>query len=589
MALDGIFLNIIKQQLDETIVDARVDKIYQPGLGEIVIVMRSRTASHKLFISAKPGSARIHLSDESFDNPKTPPMLCMLLRKHLGGARLTGIRQLGLDRTLYLEFIGTNEIGDLTPITLALEIMGRHSNLILLDANGKVLDALRRVGEDMSSYRIVLPGSEYIPPPPQDKQIITECDIDKIVDDIASGGSKMLSKVIQSKLQGFSPLVAREVADYVFRGDDRAADELDSTAKDRLRFSLSGVRDILSGARPAVFSVLCDESGKPVEFSYLPIHQYGTQYRTVPYQSITELFDEYYGTRDRMDRLRQRSGDLFRSIMNIITRVERRTASQKLELAQSIDREHLKVCGDLISSNPHNIEKGMQRVLLDNYYEDPVSKFEIRLDPALDSIGNAQKYYRKYKKATHAENILRDQIEKGEQELVYLESVFDALSRALNMDELDEIRQELFEQGYLGRARKLKKQKYIKTRPMEFTVDGGLSVFVGKNNRQNDELTHKIAKNGDYWFHAKNIPGSHVILSCTTKEPGNKAMEQAAMLAAYHSKAENSALVPIDYTRVKHVKKIPGGAPGMVTYTNYQTIYITPDKKVIDSLKKGLT
>ncbi len=586
MALDGIFLNIIKQQLDSTIVDARVDKIHQPGNGEVVIVMRSRTASYKLFISAKPDSARIHLTDESFDNPKTPPMLCMLLRKHLGGARLTEIRQPGLDRTLYLEFIGTNEIGDLTPVTLALEIMGRHSNLILLDSQGKVIDALRRVGEDMSSYRIVLPGSNYIPPPPQDKLVLTECDIDVIVEEISDGSSKMLSKVIQNKLQGFSPLIAREAADYVFHGDDRATDELDDSGRDRLRFYLSGIRDVIKGEKLPCFSALCDESGKPVEFSYTPIRQYGAQYRTVQFDNITELLDEYYATRDRMDRLRQRSGDLFRSLMNIITRTERRVASQKLELAQSIDREHLRVCGDLISSNPGRVEKGMQSVLLENYYADPMSEIEIKLDPALDSVGNAQKYYRRYKKATHAENILTEQIEKGEQEYIYLESVFDSLSRAVNMDELDEIRQELYEGGYLGRVAKRKKEKFKKTRPMEFITGEGLTVVVGKNNRQNDELTHKIAKNGDFWFHAKNIPGSHVILSCDISEPSNKCMEQAAMLAAYHSKAGNSALVPIDYTRVKHVKKIPGAAPGMVTYTNYQTIYITPDKKVVDSLKK---
>lgn len=584
MALDGAFLRHLKKEIADRALGARVDKIYQPNKEELVFLLRTRQEAFKLLLSARANSPRIHFTQYAPENPKVPPMLCMLLRKRLSGAKLVEIRQPGLERLLYLDFDATNELGDKVRLSLVIEIMGKYSNIILVDDQGKIVDALKRVDEEMSSQRLVLPGLAYELPPAQNKPCMLECRPEEIVEAIVSQPkNQSLNKGILNALQGVSPVVCREIEYQVGRGQELFTRDLTKEQRERLRFFLdrlfTTVRDI-SGEPYMVTKI----KGKPMEFSFLNIVQYGTLASVSRWDDFSSLLDEFYEERDRQDRMRVKAQDLLRLLTNASERLSRKINLQRGELARSEDREHLRVCGDLINANLYRIEKGSAFVDLENFYDEN-HLMRVKLDPALNATQNAQKYYKEYRKAKTAQQVLGEQIVQAEQELLYIDSVFDSLSRAQSESELNEIRQELKEEGYL-KATRDKKKSPASLPPLEFVSSEGFRILIGRNNRQNDKLTLKQANNNDIWLHTKNIPGSHTIIVTEGRQPGDVTLKEAAMLAAYHSRAKDSAQVPVDYTQVRYVSKPQGAKPGMVIYVRYQTLFVTPQQELTEKLKK---
>ena len=584
MALDGAFLRHLKKEITDRALGARVDKIYQPNKEELVFLLRTRQEAFKLLLSARANSPRIHFTQYAPENPKVPPMLCMLLRKRLSGAKLVEVRQPGLERLLYLDFDAANELGDKVRLSLVIEIMGKYSNIILVDGQGKIVDALKRVDEEMSSQRLVQPGLAYELPPAQNKPCMLECQPEEIVEAIVhQPKNQSLNKGILNALQGLSPVVCREIEHQVGRGQELFTRDLTQEQRERLRFFLerlfTTVRD--TAGEPYMVTKI---KGKPMEFSFLNIVQYGTLASVSRWEDFSSLLDEFYKERDRQDRMRVKAQDLLRLLANASERLSRKINLQRGELARSEDREHLRVCGDLINANLYRIERGSAFADLENFYDEN-RLMRVKLDPALNATQNAQKYYKEYRKAKTAQQVLGEQIAQAEQELLYVDSVFDCLSRAQSESELNEIRQELREEGYLKAVRD-KRKPPAPLAPLEFVSSEGFRILVGRNNRQNDKLTLKQANNNDIWLHTKNIPGSHTIIVTGGRQPGDATLKEAAMLAAYHSRAKDSSQVPVDYTQVRYVSKPQGAKPGMVIYVHYQTLFVTPQHELTEKLKK---
>ena len=584
MALDGAFLRHLKKEITDRALGARVDKIYQPNKEELVFLLRTRQEAFKLLLSARANSPRIHFTQYAPENPKVPPMLCMLLRKRLSGAKLVEVRQPGLERLLYLDFDAANELGDKVRLSLVIEIMGKYSNIILVDGQGKIVDALKRVDEEMSSQRLVQPGLAYELPPAQNKPCMLECQPEEIVEAIVhQPKNQSLNKGILNALQGLSPVVCREIEHQVGRGQELFTRDLTQEQRERLRFFLerlfTTVRD--TAGEPYMVTKI---KGKPMEFSFLNIVQYGTLASVSRWEDFSSLLDEFYEERDRQDRMRVKAQDLLRLLANASERLSRKINLQRGELARSEDREHLRVCGDLINANLYRIERGSAFADLENFYDEN-RLMRVKLDPALNATQNAQKYYKEYRKAKTAQQVLGEQIAQAEQELLYVDSVFDCLSRAQSESELNEIRQELREEGYLKAVRD-KRKPPAPLAPLEFVSSEGFRILVGRNNRQNDKLTLKQANNNDIWLHTKNIPGSHTIIVTGGRQPGDATLKEAAMLAAYHSRAKDSSQVPVDYTQVRYVSKPQGAKLGMVIYVHYQTLFVTPQHELTEKLKK---
>ncbi|MGI6255026.1 MAG: Rqc2 family fibronectin-binding protein [Acutalibacter sp.] len=579
MALDGAFLRHIKKELEGQLIGSRVDKVYQPNREELLIAFRSREAACKVLFSARANSARVHFTTIPLENPKQPPMLCMLLRKKLLGAKVVAIRQPELERLLHFDFDSINELGDHVTLTLTMEVMGRYSNIILSDQEGKIIDALKRVDAEMSSQRLVLPGLTYRLPPPQNKLCPLSTGSQQVVEALKALPRDMeLSKGYLAVLQGVSPIVCRELAYQVGRGRELTVKTMDEEQMFRAGFFYQQMRDAVEEVSGKPYMAV-NLQGKPMDFSFLEIHQYGTAAVVKEAESFSKLLDDFYRERDKQERMRVREQDLLKLLSTHSERLSRKIGVQRGELEQCADRDVLRVAGDLISAHMYQLEKGASSADLPNFYEEGSPLVHIKLDPALTPSQNAQKYYKEYRKAKTAEEKLTEQIHLAEGELEYLETVLDALARAETERDLSEIRGELQEQGYLRKLRSKKEKPAAVSAPMKFTTSDGFTVLVGRNNRQNDKLTLKTANNNDIWFHTKNIPGSHTVLVTEGKTPTETAMTEAAQLAALHSRAKDSAQVPVDYTQIRNVSKPAGSKPGMVIYVNYKTIYVTPGQE----------
>lgn len=587
MALDGAFLRHIRRELEKNALEARVEKIYQPNKEEMVLLLRTYTDHFKLLISARANSARIHFTRFVPENPPQPPMLCMLMRKRLQGARLTAVEQPGLERVLRLVFDAVNELGDRITLSLYAEIMGRYSNIVFVDEKGKIIDALKRVDAEMTSERLVLPGLSYELPPPQDKLCALDVPAEEAIARIRSSAEGVsLDKAILNSLQGVSPIVAREIAYHTGRGAELRIGQLGEEYGLRLSFFLDRLFTTIRDASGTPYMAVKPD-GKPLDFTYFPIEQYGIAAVVRQYESCSELLDAFYDERDRMDRMRVRSQDLLRLLANTSERLTNKINKQKAELEQCAKREELRLCGELISANLYRLEKGQNSAELENFYEEGMPLVHITLDPLLTPNQNAQKYFKEYRKARTAEEKLTEQISQAEEELLYLDSVFEELSRAETERDLSEIREELMGQGYVRAPRGKRQKAPASAAPWKFRSSDGFSILVGRNNRQNDKLTMKQASNNDIWFHTKNIPGSHTILVTEGREPTETAIREAAILAAWHSRGRDSSQVPVDYTQVRHVSKPNGAKPGMVIYVNNNTLYVTPNQETVERLKES--
>lgn len=574
MSLDGAMLKYVREELSE-LVGSRIEKIFQPSREEVVITFRKPNSSDRgakrVIFSANGSSARVNLTEAALENPPSPPMFCMLLRKHLGSGRLLGIRQDGLERILYFDFECVNEIGDIVTNTLTAEIMGRFSNIILV-RGGRVIDSVKRVTDEISGVRRILPNIVYETPPRLERIDFFTVN-DRKISALIEKKTERLAKALLAVLEGISPIFAREAAFYAAGDTDAACCELTDEQKERLD-------DFFENARKsACFTEIIDESGAKKDFSFVDVNQYGNGFAKRHFASANALLDDFY--EKKSDRASQRARDMLKLIKSRAERTARKLELRKKELADCADRENLRVCGDIVNANIYRLEKGMTSALLDDFYTGEQRK--IALDARLTPAQNAQKYYSEYRKLCTAEKMLTGLIAEGKSELSYYESLLDSVTRAKTDGELTEIKRELAEQGLIRGEKTLAKPK--KSEPLKFRSSDGFTILVGKNNKQNDELTLKTSKASDIWLHVKDIAGSHVIIKTEGKTPPERTIVEAARLAAYHSKAKNGSGVPVDYTAVKFVKKPAGARPGMVIFTDNRTLYVTPNEEEADRLK----
>ncbi|MDR3645648.1 MAG: NFACT RNA binding domain-containing protein [Clostridia bacterium] len=584
MALDGVFLSLIGDEVNRRLEGARVDKIQQPDRDEIDIVFRLRSGSEKLLVSASPGNARVHFTQVSKENPLSAPMFCMLLRKHLSGGKFAGARQAGLERILFLDFDCYNELGDAVRRTLAAEIMGRHSNIILIDENERILDSIKHIDEDVSAVRQVLPGLHYELPPQQNKTSLLEAPTEQIVNAACAGRDDELPHALLSVMQGVSPVVCRELSQLACRAADARTGSLTPPQKERLIFFIARMAEQIRGGGAVPVMVTDAQTHRPLDFSFMEITQYGTAAATRRYEGFSELLEAFFYERDRIERFSRRSQDILKLLGNCSERVARRLENQRAELAKCEDRQALRVRGDLISSNLFRLQRGEALCELENYYEPGSPLLQIRLDPLLTPAQNAQSYYREYQKASAAQKHLTERIAADVEELAYLDSVFDELSRAESDTELSEIREELAGEGYLRQRGKSRAAKPRESKPLHYRSDDGIDVFVGRNNRQNDRLTLKASARSDLWLHTRNIPGAHVVIAAGGEAVPESTLKQAAVLAACHSRAKESRQVPVDYTLVRYVKKPAGAKPGKVIYEHFKTVFVNPDPQLAQRL-----
>ncbi len=581
MAMDAISLQAVVDEVRPELLELRIDKVQQPARDQVILVLRG---GKRLLFHVGASAPRMQLTRLLRDNPAEPPMFCMLLRKHLVGARVAAIVQPELERMVRLELDITDDFGQPGKRTLVLEAMGRRSNLILLDGEGRIIDCLRRVDADMSASRQVLPGLFYTPPAASDRLPFLEETEDAFLDKLAQENSEhQLDAFLLENYFGISPLMAREVA-YRTTGDtDSRIFTLDEEG--RLRF-WSVMQELIDAVRKSRFTPLClYRDGHPFEFSALPITQYGEAVVTERCDSFSALLDEFYEARERQERVRQRGADLIRTATTARDRLRRKLALQEKDYAATQDRDRLRICGDLITSNLYRMERGSTKLVCENYYEEGCPEITVQLDPLMTPQQNAAKYYKRYTKAKTAEKYLSEQMEIARRDLHYLESVLEEIAEGETEQDFIDIRNELRDAGFLRKQTKGKKEMKRVARPREFRTSGGYRVLVGRNNHQNDQLTLKTADHRDLWLHTQKIHGSHVILCTRGEEPDDQSLSEAAKIAAWYSQGRDGGKVPVDYTPVKFVKKPAGGRPGMVIYTTYQTMYVNPDEKLIQELQ----
>lgn len=570
MPLDAICLRAVLHEIEPQLRNARIDKVQQPTRDQIVLLVRDKA---RVLLSANPNQPRIQLTEILRDNPSQPPMFCMLLRKHLVGARILKIEQPDLERVVILTLLSTSEIGEVGERKLVLECMGRRSNLILLDAEGRILDCLRRVDFESSSPRQLLPGLFYHLPTPIDKLSLLSQETEALALAAQGGEAEAVDKWLLDHYNGISPLIAREIALAVGGATDVRFGDLSPVQREKLSDELSALSALLK-ENTFTPTILCRE-GKPVDFTYQNIAQYGSETTVEPRGSFSSLLDEFYDLREKQEISARRSKELTHAANTWRDRMARKAENLKRDLDAAQGRDLFRLRGDLITSNLYRMSAGMTHFVTENFFEESCPPIDIPLDPLLTPQQNAAKYYKQYNKAKTAEFHLREQIEKAENERAYLESVLQELAQSETEQEFAEIRRELQETGYLKRSKDAKKEQKRSFAPLEFHSSTGLRILVGRNNAQNDQLTKKADKR-DLWFHTQKIHGSHVILCCEGAAPDDESILEAASLAAWYSQARESSNVPVDYTPVKFVKKPAGARPGMVVYETCRTLYVTP-------------
>lgn len=583
MPFDGIATKCMVDELTRLLAGGRVEKVFQPEADEVVMNIRAWNNNYKLVLSASANYPRIHLTEAAKENPAQPPVFCMLLRKHLAGGKILGLEFYDYERVIGLLIESANELGDISAKKLVIEIMGRHSNIILINSENRIIDAIKHIDSDISSVREVMPARPYLPPPAQDKTSVENLDPAGFME-AAAISQAAAEKFLLEKIKGFSPLICREACNRSGIDGRLPASSLDKKQVESLLEFIRELRyKIDSGIYSPCISYEDEALEKPLDFYCLEV----SQYRYVrPMKTLNEALELFYSSRDRAERLKQRKADLTKVLGNAADRCSRKLSIQQQALRDVADRDRLKLFGELITANIYCMPENAKSVSLLNYYSEKGDSVEIPLDENLKPQENAQRYFRKYSKAKSTFENTSRQIEETRRELDYLESVSQMLDNCNTLQEIDEVREELAEQGFMVRRKKVAvKRKAALSEPLRFKSSDGLEILVGKNNRQNDLLTLKTASSNDIWLHTKNIPGSHVIIRKTGKEIPESALKEAALLAAWHSKARMSSNVPVDYTAVKNVNKPSGAKPGMVIYVNYKTISVTPDEKSVNALK----
>ena len=574
MAFDALVVRCLTNEIKNEITGCRIDKIHQPERDEITLHIRAAGFSKTLLISVGSAHPRANFTDKQKKNPITAPLFCMLLRKHIGGGKIVRVEQIGFERIISIHIESRNELGDLTEKQLIVEIMGRHSNIILVGENGNIIDAIKHIDLSVSSVRQVLPGLMYEYPPQQDKIPLTEFE-GTLSFDVPQG--ELLSKAIMSKISGISPLTAREI---VYRAYGNAGIKLcEAEDLSRLFGEIKKVSDEVRQGEFLPCIVYDEKANKLAEFSAIDIKQYGGLMKINKYESVSAVIEDFYSGRDALERMKQKSADVVKLLGNLLERAYKKRIILAKTIADAEKKDMYKIYGDLITANIYAVREGDSEIEAVNYYDNN-TPIKIPLDANMTPSQNAQHYYKKYRKAKTAETEAAIQQKQNDENIYYLESTLASVENCTSEADINAIRTELSETGYIKRAAKNKKNKQaLKSEPMHFISPDGFDIYVGKNNTQNDYLTLRLANTSDIWFHTKLIHGSHTVIKLKTdKNVPDETMLMAAQLAAYYSKGRNSNQVPVDYTQIKNVKKPSGAKPGMVIYDNYNTVYVTPKR-----------
>ena len=573
MAFDALFLSAVLGELKEKLLGGRVEKIHQPSRDTVIFLMRGNEGREKLLIAANPTASRLYITQDAPENPEQPPMFCMLLRKHLSGARLVEISQPPMERMVRFTFDCIDEMGDAVQKSLVAELMGKTCNLYLLDKDQRILDCLRRIGLDESAKRSALPGLLYQLPDPIEKADPLTLDAQGYEELFRAPGADLLAQRLMDTVGGLSPLVCREAALYA-AGDVDARLEM-TDLKEIAKKTADFMDRCIHEPRPSYY---VDGQGVLRQYAICPIRQYGS---CVEADSFSGLLDQFYTVKGREDALRQKSQAIRKTVSNLCQRTRKKLAIQEKELMATYDRERLRQLGDIVTANIHRIVKGQTILQAEDFYDEEMKVIDIPISNILSPQQNAAKFYKDYTRMKNAEKELTRQIELGEQELQYLESVLEELGRVQSDRDLEEIRQELQDGGYVRPDNSKKRMRQKKQPPMEFRSTDGYYIYVGRNNRQNDELTFKTARKDDLWLHATKVHGSHVVIACAGETPPDDTITQAAQLAAYYAESKGSQNIPVDVMPVRQVKKTPGAKPGMVIYHNYKTIIVNPYPDIV--------
>ncbi len=570
MPLDGIYLHLLTDELKSKLIGAKVEKIHQTGKVEMIFSFRARSDAFKLLLSASGNCPRIHFTTKPIENPAKPPMLCMLFRKHLTGAYLTDMVQAGFDRILKLVFSAINEVGDKVKRTVVVEIMAQYSNIILLDENDVIIDSVKRVDKSKSSVREILPSLKYVLPPGQDKLDITKVSADEIIENIVLKDAP-LKNAILSVLEGVSPAAAKEIS-FNAGDPEKNSRDLSFYEKLKLKESLESLENIIVDNKTYP-NIISSKDGKLLDFSYMPFLSFGGSVKTVVYKSLSETLENFYFERERLERTKTKSEDLWKTVNNLIERYSRKISAQMAELKNCSGKDEKKLLAELINAYVYNLKKGDSIYRVPNYYNGG-EFISAPVKPELTPAENAAKLYKEYKKMKTAEEMLARFIDEGERDLEYLKTVLDELKRADTDKEIAEIRRELTDGGFIKKKSVSKEKKTAPLPPLEFTSPGGFKVLVGRNNISNDKLSLKTAKKDDIWFHIKDAPGSHVILSSGGSDVSNEDIVFSAEKAKYYSGKRGDAPAEVDYTSVKNLKKPAGARPGFVIYHVYKSVRV---------------
>ena len=585
MPLDSVFLSGLAGELQETITGAKIDKVQQPERDLLLLSLRMPGGNGKLLINGGVGSARVHLTEGRFENPAEPPMFCMLLRKHLVGARIASVEQPHDERLLMLRLDARDEMGVQVEKTLVCEMMGRQSNVILAGSDGIIIDCMRRVDPSMSEVRPILPGMRYRLPPRQDKPTLFDLNPETIAHYVeqAEPGAALDTWLLHT-FSGLSPLICRELC---FRAIGDASPRLEALTlpqQERLCEVLEALSYTVNAGN--LEPVLLMEGDRPRDYTYLAVEQYGERVTCQTRETFSALLDEFYLRRDQAESMRRRASSLQKQMKTLRDRTAKKLALQREDLRRSEDRETLRRRADLITANLYRVKKGDRVLKTEDFYDPDQPLVEIPLDVLKTPQENAAALYKQYRKAKTAEQHLNVLIAENEKQLDYLNSVLDEIARAETERDLGEIRQELRETGFLRQEKSKKKQRTVPSAPLRFVSDTGYEILVGRSNMQNDTLTHRTARRTDLWLHVQMIHGSHVIIRCMDTEPDEQTIAQAASLAVYYSQGRDGGKTAVDVTQIRHVRKSPGGLPGMVLYTDYRTVIAEADEALMERLRQ---
>ena len=583
MPLDAIFLGALKDELLQKTAGMRIDKVTQPTADVIVFALRGGN-SCKLIASSGAGNARVHLTNSAYENPQTPPMFCMLLRKHITGAKILNITQPPGERLLDFVLGSTNQLGDECEKHLIVEMMGRYANIILTDEDGIITDCRKRVDASDSEKRQVMPGLKYRLPPRDERPDPFCVPREEIESKLREKADAKVSEAILSSFFGLAPLICREIAWRAYGAVEVTVAE--ALAVDGMQKLLDEFSAIMETAKQGDFSpcVLVDGTGKPMDYSFIPILQYGDKMELEIEESFSELLDSFYTETAKASHVKSNASEMLKTIKRAQDRITKKLAIQKQELETTHGRDRLRELGDILTANFHLVKKGMQSFSAQDFYSESGEMCEIKLDSLKTPQQNAAKYYKDYNRAKTAERYLTEQIRLGEEETGYLASVMEEIQRAAAVSELAEIKEELTQTGYLRKRQTSGKIKKPVSEPLNFISSEGFRIRVGKNNIQNDRLTMKEAFKTDIWLHVQKLPGSHVIISTEGKTPDEATILEAASLAAYYSEGKNSGKVAVDYCLVKNVKKPPGAKPGRVIYSDFKTVLAQPSAETAERL-----